>query len=85
MQRATAGVYGDPLNQLLSENMTSSDYGYAIASSVSYFHMFVRPVGDVLTNETVKEVNHREEGFADEYAITRGNLTVVAKGVYKLV
>ena len=65
--------------------MTSSDYGEAIALSVSYFHKFVRPVGDVLTNETVKEVNHREEGFADEYAKTRGNLTVVAKGVYKLV
>ena len=78
-------MYGNAAHQLLGENMTSSDYGHAIALSVSYFHMFVRPVGDVLTNETVKEVNHREEGFADEYVTTRGNLTVVAKGIYKLV
>ena len=79
-------MYGDAQNNsILFENMTHSDYGHAIALSVSYFYMFVRPVGDVLTNQTVREVNHRETGFADEYATTREHLIVVAKGIYELV
>lgn len=65
--------------------MILSDYAHAIALSVSYFQMFLRPVGDVLTNETVYEVIDRETGFADEFSTIRSNLTVIINRLYKLV
>ena len=62
-----------------------SDYGYAIAASVSFLQLFVRPVGDVLTNETVREVIKRETGFAGNFSTIREKLATVAQQVYNLV
>lgn len=84
-QRAAVGVYGDRVHNILESDMTLSDYGHAIAESVSYLQMFLRPVGDILTNETVREVKYHEAGFADNFSDVRDHLEAVAKGVYNLV
>ena len=78
-------MYGDAAHNILSDSMTRSDYGHAISESVSYLQMFVRPVGDILTNETVREVIDMEPDFADEFATCRNHLAVAATGVYQLV
>ena len=85
IQRATVGVYGDAAHNILSDSMTRSDYGHAISESVSYLQMFVRPVGDILTNETVREVIDMEPDFADEFATCRNHLAVAATRVHQLV
>lgn len=85
LQRASVGVYTSLLPTTGSASWILSDYAHAIALSVSYFQMFVRPVGDVLTNETVYEVIDRKTGFADEFSTIRSNMTVIIKRLYKLV
>ena len=90
--RATVGVYGGEdtiFSHIENKNGTCtallSDYGFSIAKSVAFLHMFVRPVGDVLTNETVREVIEREEGFSVSFSTTRDKLATVAEQVYDLV
>lgn len=89
LQSATVGVYeyGDLGVNGGSSNCSAlhSDYGYAIAKSVSFLQMFVRPVGDVLTNETVREVIERRTGFFDNYYTILGKLDTLTDDVYKLV
>ena len=82
------GVYNESLFNETNGTCSAihSAYGYAIARSVSYFQMFVRPVGDVLTNETVRDVIHQEMNqFSDEFAVARKKLSTVADAVYRLV
>ena len=62
-----------------------SDYGYAIAYSVSFLQKFVRPVGDALTNETVREVIEHQSGFADKFLTIHGKLATLTEDVYTLV
>lgn len=87
IQRATVGVYGIADHNILRENSTTthSDYGRSIAESVSYLQMFVRPVGDLLTNETVREVFDSETGFATVFSTVRSHLVVVTIGIHRLV
>lgn len=87
IQRATVGVYGIADHNILRENSTTthSDYGRSIAESVSYLQMFVRPVGDLLTNETVREVFGSETGFATVFSTVRSHLVVVTIGIHRLV
>lgn len=85
-QRATVDVYNTSILPIsINSTLISSDYAHAIALSVSYFQMFVRPVGDVLTNETVREVIDRLAGFADKFSTISDNMTVIINGLYKLV
>lgn len=87
IQRATVGVYGIGDNNILRESSTTnhSDYGRSVAESVSYLQMFVRPVGDLLTNETVGEVFSNERGFATVFSTVRTYLVVVTTGIHRLV
>ena len=78
------GIYGDRRHTLIT-NVTEYNYGHYIASSVAYFYSFIRPVGDVLTNETVREVIDLEPGFATDLAAVRETLIVVASNIYQLV
>ena len=84
--RATVGIYGSQriISSTSSDN-TNSDYGHAMAKSVAYYYSFVRPLGEVLTNETVREVVNREEGYCDEFSIALNKTTVVINKIYKLV
>lgn len=84
MQRAVVGIYGDSEHTLIT-NETEYYYGHYFASSVAYFYSFIRPVGDVLTNETVREVIDLEPGFATDLAASREKLIVVATNIYRLV
>ena len=91
--RATVGVYGGDHGDTIFSDIDNngscialpSDYGYAIAKSVAFLQMFVRPVGDVLTNETVREVIEQEEGFATNFSAVRDNLASTAEQLYDLV
>lgn len=87
IQRATVGVYGIGDHNILrgSSGITHSDYGRSIAESVSYLQMFVRPVCDLLTNETVREVFGNERGFATVFSTVRTYLVVVTTGIHRLV
>lgn len=91
--RATVDVYGGGNKTIFDPEVTNytcsahkhSDYGYAIANSVTYLQMFVRPVGDILTNETVREVIEHELGYSAQYSAARDHLSIVTKQVYQLV
>lgn len=86
MQRATVDVYNTSILPIsVNSTLISSDYAHAIALSVSYFQMFVRPVGDVLTNETVREVIDRLAGFADDFSNISDHVAEIISGLYKLV
>ena len=65
--------------------MVHSDYGHALAASVGRLYTFVRPVGDVLTNETVREVIDMEEGFAEDFSDVLTKVGEVATKLYDLV
>ena len=78
------GIYGDPEHTIIT-NETEYNYGHYIAASVAYFYSFIRPIGDVLTNETVREVIDMEPGFEADFAAARGKLIAVASNIYQLV
>ena len=87
IQRAVVGVYGIADRNILqgSSAMNHSDYGRSIAESVSYLRMFVRPIGDLLTNETVREVFGNERGYATAFSTVRTHLVVATTGIHRLV
>lgn len=65
--------------------MVHSDYGHALAASVGHLYAFIRPLGDVLTNETVREVIDIEEGFAEDLSDALSQTGEVATKLYDLV
>ena len=77
MQGATVGLYSRRLNET---------YPYeGLARSVSLFHSFLRPLGDALTEETVREIAGLEEdSVREELLAIYGSITVATK-IYQLV
>ena len=58
---------------------------HALAARVSIFHMFLRPVGDALVSETLREVAEMEDSFREELFDVYGDLAAVATKLYQLV
>ena len=81
-QHSTVRLY---VGELLDGQYSKSDANHALAKSVSLFHTFLRPLGNALTNETVREVIDQEEGSVrEELFFAYGNITVATK-IYQLV
>lgn len=82
LQHATVGLYAGELN---GEHSRKSDADHALAKSVSIFRTFVRPLGNALTNETVRAViGQGEDSVREDLHYVYGNITVATK-IYQLV
>ena len=66
--------------------MLISDVHYNLAASVSIFQTFLRPVGLALTEETVREVVHRERNTVyRELPVVFSSVAIAAIKTYQLV
>ena len=82
MYDSNAGILDSSISDCSARR---SEYAYAIAYSVSRLQLFLRPIGDALTNETVREVIERQAGFSNTFLTIHGKLATLTKDVYTLV
>ena len=79
-QHAIVGIYTE---SLINDDVPT---GHALAVGVTAFRSFLRPLGQVLTEETVREVICRKEDSVwKELDSVFGNATTAAKKLYQLV